>query len=654
MMSISKDSASHVFVVLGSSSAGFTLSGGVYSSDQKNGGTLTENSTSYVYVGADGTSINFDKALTNFSASYYGAVAGLATTVIAPSGFKTTLDYKRANYSFAGPVGNIVFYVDRLQSVRTSTGFQLKFTYGTDSLSQSSVNEWMRIANVRTINNAVDYCDPTADVCSGLTQNWPSVSFSAVASGTDTIESVTDPVGRVSKFVQNSAGKLTGVRRPSSPNNNNTTYSYDANGRVSRVAIADVGTWAYNFAAGTGTLTASVTTPTVPISRVVVTDTASLRTKTDQDENGRTTTYEWCPSGTLNCLPGLLSKATAPEGNYSTYTYDARGNRTSATAYPKPGSGLTPLTTSATYPASCTNVATCNKPVTTTETAGNVTNYFYNANGTLDYVQLPAPTSGAARPETHYTYWTGPAWYKVNSNSVTLAPDAMTQLLSTTTCITGSWPCATDKQKVTELQYVGGPSATNMQVGAVFTKRGDGADASSVSYGTDAVGNVTDVTDPLGRVTHIGYAADRQVLDVSTPSIDGTATGQKRATVLHYDGNGQVDSQTAARTDWNGANYTPLQYAFPNYDNAGRKISERLADAATPSVTYALKQWSYNGAGRLDCEVVRMNPATFTSAPAACTLGTQGSDGPDRITHYTYEYAGLLHETITGYGTTLQ
>ena len=49
-----------------------------------------------------------------------------------------------------------------------------------------------------------------------------------------------------------------------------------------------------------------------------------------------------------------------------------------------------------------------------------------------------------------------------------------------------------------------------------------------------------------------------------------------------------------------------------------------------------------------------MNPASFSSSPGACSLGSAGSFGPDRITKYIWEYAGALDRAITGFGTASQ
>ena len=660
MISAKVDSSTHVTVSIGGSSTGFTLSGGVYSSDQGDGSSLVDNGTSsFTYTGRDGTTIYFDKTLAASNASYGGAVDAVGTVITPPTGLKTYLTYKRSSYQVSIPLGGfITFWVVRLQSVTTSTGFQLKYSYANNTLSAATVDDWVRMGNVAAINNAVDYCDPTADTCTGFSQTWPYVSYSIAAAGSGTIETVTSlvttspTVTTRSKYyitvAAGGAGKLTGIRRPSSPSADNVTYGYDTNSRVNSVAVAGVGTWAYNFSLSGSTLTGTITTPSIPTPRYIYSDTTVLQPTQITDENGYTSTFTYDTNG-------RLKTAVHPEGNFLTYSYDSRGNLYQTVATPKSGSGLGTLTTSAVFPSSCTNAATCNQPTTTTDVAGNVTNYFYNSNGTLDYVQAPAPTSGAARPEVHYGY-TGPlqAWFKNSSGTVTnTGHDAVNLPTTTTTCVTGAWPCSTANQVVTELDYYGGPSATNLLVQYSTVKSGTGSPSSTTTYAYDNIGNVTSVTDPVGNVTPFYYAADRQSLGYRSPSLDGLPNSIRPAVVIHYNSDGLRDSTGYGSVDPSTSVFTPRRYEIFEYDSAGRKTVDGLTDG---SLTYFAKtQYSYNGAGRLDCTAQRMNPATFGSLPSsACTLGTAGSYGDDRITHYVWEYAGLLGYTQSGYGTTSQ
>ncbi|MBX3431162.1 MAG: RHS repeat-associated core domain-containing protein [Hyphomonadaceae bacterium] len=72
-------------------------------------------------------------------------------------------------------------------------------------------------------------------------------------------------------------------------------------------------------------------------------------------------------------------------------------------------------------------------------------------------------------------------------------------------------------------------------------------------------------------------------------------------------------------------------------------IGWALAAPQAMATVYSVTQTSYDELGRQECVAVRMNPAVFGSLPSdACTLGTEGSDGPDRIVRNTYDDASQL------------
>ncbi len=80
--------------------------------------------------------------------------------------------------------------------------------------------------------------------------------------------------------------------------------------------------------------------------------------------------------------------------------------------------------------------------------------------------------------------------------------------------------------------------------------------------------------------------------------------------------------------------FVSLEETDTAYDANARPVTQSLIAGGT---TYALTQGKLDR-GRLDCAAVRMNPAVYGSLPAsACTLGTQGSYGADRITKMAYD-----------------
>ncbi|MFT3808429.1 MAG: RHS repeat-associated core domain-containing protein [Micropepsaceae bacterium] len=88
------------------------------------------------------------------------------------------------------------------------------------------------------------------------------------------------------------------------------------------------------------------------------------------------------------------------------------------------------------------------------------------------------------------------------------------------------------------------------------------------------------------------------------------------------------------------------------YDALGRLVK---AAAVSGGVTQAVAQTSYDAAGRPECSALRMNPAVFGSLPgSACTLGTAGANGPDRISKVVYDAADQVLQTIRAFGTAQQ
>ncbi|MDV6333263.1 RHS repeat-associated core domain-containing protein, partial [Asticcacaulis sp. 201] len=76
---------------------------------------------------------------------------------------------------------------------------------------------------------------------------------------------------------------------------------------------------------------------------------------------------------------------------------------------------------------------------------------------------------------------------------------------------------------------------------------------------------------------------------------------------------------------------------------------------AQAETVISVTQVSYNYKNQPVCTAQRMNPAVYSSLPSdACTLGTAGTDGPDRITKNTYDVAGQVTQVDQAYGTSVQ
>jgi RHS repeat-associated protein len=101
---------------------------------------------------------------------------------------------------------------------------------------------------------------------------------------------------------------------------------------------------------------------------------------------------------------------------------------------------------------------------------------------------------------------------------------------------------------------------------------------------------------------------------------------------------------------WNGYGYSVFGKTEYDYDAFGRKVVERFR--GTDTTIESIVQFSYDARSRIDCRAVRMNKAAFSSLPAsACSLGTEGAEGPDRITKFTYDALDQVLTETRAFGT---
>ncbi|MDZ4328212.1 MAG: RHS repeat domain-containing protein, partial [Pseudomonas sp.] len=162
------------------------------------------------------------------------------------------------------------------------------------------------------------------------------------------------------------------------------------------------------------------------------------------------------------------------------------------------------------------------------------------------------------------------------------------------------------------------------------------------------------------------YDAMGRVTGTIAPDPDGGGPLKHPATRTIYDQRGNPvkveigelqtwKSHTIAPVDW-GTDFDIHTFAETTFDLRNRKLTERLSGKSGGTVTaVSLVQYSYDAAGRLECTVVRMNPAVYGSLPAsACTMGVEGSNGPDRITRTSYNSAGQVLQVKKAVGTPIE
>jgi RHS repeat-associated protein len=264
------------------------------------------------------------------------------------------------------------------------------------------------------------------------------------------------------------------------------------------------------------------------------------------------------------------------------------------------------------------------------------------------------PAVGGIAPQTRYSYTALQAYVKNSGGSIVASGISAYRLTGSSACrTTASCAGGADEVKST-IAYGSTGVANNLLPTSMSSGSGDGLLTATSSATYDAVGNLFTTTDPLSRVTRYRYDADREVVGSVAPDPDGAGALKNRAQRLTYNGDGNVtlaeQGTVLSQSDADWANFATLQQVATTFDSVGRKAQDASKASGT---TYAVAQYSYDAASRLDCAVQRMNPAVFGSLPAACTLGTTGSFGSDRISKTIYDAADEVTQAQTGYGTPL-
>jgi RHS repeat-associated protein len=641
-----------VQMVTGDSSTIFIYDSGSssYVNQQGTGETLTVSGTTWTFKLRDSTTIVLDKTMFDALADILrfegNAAVAAARTATFPNKEKWTFNYRQVAWDRL----NDRVSQARLQSVQSSNGFMAKYQYADNG--STATQAWRSPSKVTLLNSAIDYCNPTADSCTFSTV-WPSLTFTYDGGAKPEVDTVTDSLNRTTTYTfgygDTSSGQLKAIRRPTSATNN-VTVVHNAQNLVQSVAI-DGRTWNYGWSLAAPLMTATVTNPDAS-QKVYVTNTTINQVTSVKDELNRTTTYQYDTKG-------RLTDAIYPEGNKRHYIYDARGNITQGRLISKTPGTPSDSVVSASFPATCANPLTCNQPTSFTDARGNVTNYTYDpTHGGVLTVTSPAPTAGAIRPQTRFTYVAKQAYYKSSGGSIVASGQPTYLLSKISECQTLSTCAGVADETKTTIDY--GPQVTgtrNNLFPIIMSKgSGNGSLTATVTNAYDNIGNLTYVDGPLsGNLdqSRILYDAVRQVSGMIGPDPDGAGNLKNRAVRNSYNLDGRVTKiergTTSGQTDtaWNA--FQPAEVVQTAYDASGRKTSDTLKNGTT---SYALTQFSYDNVGRLQCSTERMNPAVYGSLPgSACTLGTQGSDGPDRIHKIVYDAAGEIAEFQEAVGT---
>jgi RHS repeat-associated protein len=613
------------------------------------GSSLEETSTTFTYRSEDGIVAVFSKSLTYVR----HAAAAHITSLTLPEGEIRTFHYVTAPYCVNTGCTSTVNRT-RLQSVTNSRGYQIKLLYQLNA-SQIPVNQepyFFLLVGAIGVNMAVDYCAPAASACTGLTQTWPSVTYNHGA----LLLTVLDVNGTMSHEYTNQApiggspSLSVRLRGDSSPS---LVYTFDP--QASYLLVRSVNRngriWSYTYGSTSAELTTVVTDPESRQSTYVF-DATTRAIKSYTNTAGEVTTY-------INDAKGRPTTVTLPSLETITYLYDTRGNITERrhTSYP---TGLPDLVWTAGFDENCpaASAKKCNKPNWTRDPAGNETTYTYSTtHGQMLTRTRPAPVSGGIQPVTTYTYTAYQSFYKNSSGTIVGSGSDVYYMTRIAECRTTSG-CSVGSSDniITDIGYGSAGVANNRLPVQTTFRNGPGSLLATTTTTYDNVGNVTAVDGPLdGTVDRVvtQYDSLRRVIGNVGPDPDNVGSRLNIGIRTTYNLRGLPETVEAgnlpgqADSDW--SSFSVSQSVVHAFD-ADRRVTKvsRIAGGSTQSV----QQVKFDSLGRVECSVTRMNPASFGSPPpSACTPGSPGSFGPDRIVYYGYDNADRVTYVVTGYET---
>ncbi len=424
--------------------------------------------TSYALTLADGSVVTYTELVAPLYACepssgpcdlYY-----YPTKVEKPNGLVISVHYA----TFVRPIAWQV----RIQSVTNNAGYQIKFNYESNVVSDSTWNSWINRVSAVAINNAVDYCGPTANTCT-FSQSWPTAYYaSTYTAGSNSTYTITDPLGRATRYTNVFAaqgGNGSNSFRIKTPGSaiDNIVYTREfythtsgvGNGYRVASVTADGKYWSYSTSSGASAFSRVYTVrnpqnqPTVYETYFFGPDYAPLLTSVKNPLN-ETVTYSYgctrAPASSGFTSTGAYDVAL-PEGNQFKVACDARGNVTSKTLVPKSGPSSSDPVERWAYPAGCPNPKTCNKPSSYQDRRSALTEYDYDpVHGAL--VRHTLPAVNGVRPQKRYEYDAKFAYVKNSSGTLEPAATAVFVPTKISECRKGN-TCTGAAETVTTFEY---------------------------------------------------------------------------------------------------------------------------------------------------------------------------------------------------------
>ncbi|MGN6424381.1 MAG: RHS repeat-associated core domain-containing protein [Asticcacaulis sp.] len=594
-----------------------------------------------IYTLKDGTQIYFSSSLSQTNGAQ--ANAGMMTQMIKPDGEQITLYYTPYVFNIPANVTPPTYTENILSAVVSSKGWMIKY-----EATRAAYDAYINKAYI--INTSDDYCDPAAASCTAAdASSWPTLSLTP-GSGT---ASLYKDYNNTTLLTRNWPGPQNSyVGSIVTPTGVTKSITVDSNTlQTTKIQVGST-YWTYSYSVS-GNVQTTTVTDVSGHHRIVTVDITTGNLLSDQDELGRTTKYAYDSNGRVTQViaPDATWSGSTPTGGYTQYSYDSRGNITTISVFPKGGG--TPLTQTASYPTTCSNVKTCNKPDYVVDENGVRTDFTYDGNSG-NVLTVTKPAVNGVRAQVRYSYSQVTPYAKNASGSLVAqapvwelsgASQCMTQDLAT--CVGG-----TDEAK-TSIAY----NTTNVLPTSQTTSEGNGALPQTSSLTYDNNGNVIySVAPGKSDGAYSFYDQKNRLVGTISPDPDGAGARPRLAKRLTYDGDGHViktESGTTYGTTYNDLinNMSVLTTVTTDYSTTtGLPTTARQYDGGT--LTH-LMQTNYDNLYRTNCVAERLNASVYSSITStdACALGSAGADGNDRIIRYTYDITGAVTSVTSAYGT---
>ncbi|MDR3468688.1 MAG: RHS repeat-associated core domain-containing protein [Xanthobacteraceae bacterium] len=548
----------------------------------------------------------------------------------------------RTTTSYSPPLGSAVV----LTGMGTGSGVPTAFTYTnkdqtvlnfapvSGSGASAPISSWITPSGAQvnfSYNGSGNLGRVANNLGRTLTLSYSGTHVSAVSDGSrsvtfgytgNALTSATDPLSNRTTYAYDAASHLTQIYYPNAPGSAFVTNYYDGLGRVWQQLNANLQPTLFYFAGSRTEIVDAAgdrhVTYQTPRNRIIK-DVAVLNGSFGDVFND-TAQQNGLVNVTSTQYDGLdrVILSTAPEGGTVAYGYspDLESNVITVTKTAKPGSPLSPLTTTYTYDP------VWNKPTSITDPLGLVTKLSY-ASGNLVSVVTDVGGAGHFNAATRFSY------------------NAVGQVLTILDPV----------QTQTQFAY----DSFGNRVSVVRDCCGAGHLNQTTTLAYSALGDVVSSTDPNGNVTTSTFDADRRRLTTTSPATAAAPGGV--VTAFAYDPVGQLlrtsqstggatlrqvstsytpTGKIATTTDANGNvtqnAYDPVDRLASTTDPVGRKLtfaydalSRRLSVSNAAIQGSPLLQQAYTPDGLV---------ASLTNANGFAT--SFAPDGFDRLSTTTY------------------